>query len=69
MNFGRYIYVRLPFRAAPEQDIFLKKGDDPFEELLNVFGIANDILAVGYDKGSTDDDTMLHIILQICRKK
>ena len=39
----------LPFGAAPAGDMFQRKIDEIFKDLPNVFGIADDILAVGYE--------------------
>ena len=49
--FGRYRYKRLPFRAALAGDMFQHKIDEIFNDMLNVFGIADNILVIGYDKG------------------
>ena len=48
-QFGRCRYKSLPFRAAPAGDMFQRKPDEIFENLPNVFGIAENILVVGYD--------------------
>ena len=40
-----------------------------FQELPNVFGIADDFIVVGYDSDGTDHDTALHRVLQIYRKE
>ena len=67
-QFDRYRYKRLPFGAAPMGDMFQHKIDEIFKNLPNVFGIANDILVVGYDTDGKDQDEMLPQVLQICRQ-
>ena len=48
--------------------MFQTRIDDIFKDLLNVFGIADDILVVGYDvDGKYHDDTQQRV-LQICRQ-
>ena len=49
--------------------MFQRKIDVIFTEVLSVFGIAYDIVVIGYDKYSTDYDTVLHRVLQICKKE
>ena len=61
------ICKRLPFGAAPAGNMFQQKIDEIFKKLPNVFGIADDILVVGYDSDSKDHDKMLWQVLQICR--
>ena len=56
-QFGRYRYKRLPYGAAPTGDMF--QIDEIFKNLPNVFGIADDILIVGYDIAGKDHDEML----------
>ena len=58
-QFGRYRYKRLPFGAAPTGDIFLCKMDEIFKNVPNVFGIADDILVVGYDTDGKDHNEIL----------
>ena len=53
-QFGRYRYKRLPFAAVPVGDMFQRKIDEIFKDLPNVFGIADDILVVGYDVDGKD---------------
>ena len=45
--FGRYRYKHLPFGAAPAGDMFQHKIDEIFNDMPNVFGIADDILVTG----------------------
>ena len=40
-------------------DMFQHKIDEIFKNLLNVFGIADDILVVSYDSDGKDHDEML----------
>ena len=41
------------------EDMFQRKIDEIFKDLLNVFGIADDILVVGYDADGKDHDDTL----------
>ena len=45
--------------------MFQRKIDE-ISELPNVFGIADDILVVGYDENSSDHDDLLWRVLLIC---
>ena len=45
--------------SSPTGDMFQCKIDEIFRNLPNVFGIANDILVVGYDPDGKSDDEML----------
>ena len=47
---------KLPFGANPPGNMFQKKIDKILKELPNVFGIADDILAVGYNDNGRDHD-------------
>ena len=67
-QFGRYRYKQLPFRAAPTGDMFQRKIDKISEELPNVYGIADDILVVGYEADGKDYDKTLQRMPQICRQ-
>ena len=60
-------YKRLPFGAAPTYDMFHYMIAEIFKYLPNVFGIADDILVVGYDIDGKDHDEILQQVLQICR--
>ena len=55
-QFGRYRYKRLPFGVAPTGDMFQCKIDEIFKDLPNAFGIADDILVVGYNADGKDHD-------------
>ena len=65
--FGRYRYKHLPFRAAPAGDMFQGKFDDIFNDMPNVFGIAGDILVIGYDKDGTDHNKAVYKVLRWCQ--
>ena len=54
-----YRYKVLPFGAASTGDMFQCRIDKIFKNLLNVFGIADDILVVGYDTDGNDHDEMM----------
>ena len=58
-QFGRFRYRRLPFGAAPAEDMFQTKLDKMFTNLPNVFGTINDILVVDYDGDGKDHDNTL----------
>ena len=47
--------------------MFQQKINEIFKNLLNVFGIADDILVVGYDSDVKDHDEILCQVLQVCR--
>ena len=66
--FVRYQYKCLPFRAAPVGDMFQHKIDEIFNDMPNIFGIADDILAIGYDKDGADHDATVHKVLMQCRE-
>ena len=55
----------LSFGAVSRGDKFQTKIDEIFKELPNVFGIADDILIVGYDDNDRDHDTTLWRVLLI----
>ena len=48
--FGRNQCIRLSFGAGPVGDMFQKKIDELFSGMSNVFGIADDILIIGFDE-------------------
>ena len=48
--FGGYRYITLPFGVALTNDMFQRKVDKLLHVLPNVFGIAYDILIVGFDE-------------------
>ena len=47
---GRYCYKCLPFGAALEGNMLQRKNNKIFNVIPNVFGIADDILVIGYDE-------------------
>ena len=65
--FGRYRYKQLPFAAAPVGNMFQHKIDEIFNDMPNVFGIADDILVIGYDKDRTDHDKAVYNVLRQCQ--
>ena len=65
--FGRYCYKQLPFGAAPAGNMFQRKIDDIFNDMPNVFGIADDILVIGYDKDGADHDEAVYNVLRRCQ--
>ena len=62
---GRYRFTRLPFGVLPEGDVLQQKINESFKDLPNVFGIADDILIVGYDTDSKDHNRTLRHIMQM----
>ena len=62
--FDRYRYKHLPFGAALAGDMFQCKIDEIFNDMPNVFGIADDILVIGYDKDGTDHDEAVYKVLK-----
>ena len=66
-QFDRYRYKRQQFGGAHAGDMFQRKIDKIFKDLLNVFDITDDILAVGYDVDGKDHDDTVERVLQICR--
>ena len=65
--FGRYQYKHLPFGAAPVGNMFQHKIDKIFNNMPNVFGIADDILVIGYDKNGADHDEAVYSVLRQCQ--
>ena len=64
----RYRYKWLSLGTASADGVFRRKTDEIFKELPNVFGIADDILIVGYDDNGRDHDNLLRRLLEICRE-
>ena len=62
--FGRYRYKWLPFGAVPAGDMFQWKIDEIFNDMPNVFGIADNILVIGYDKDGADHDEAVYNMLR-----
>ena len=67
-QFGSYRYKWLPFGAASAGNMFQRKSDEIFNDMPNVFGIADDILAAGYEAGGKDHDETVQRVLQRCRQ-
>ena len=65
--FGRYRYKCLLFGAVLVGDMFQCKIDEIFNDMPNVFGIADDILVIGYDKDGTDHDEAVYKVLKWCQ--
>ena len=65
--FGRYCYKHLPFAAVPMSDVFQRKIDEIFNDIPNVFGIADDILVIGYNKDRADHDEAVYSVLRQCQ--
>ena len=67
-QFGRYRYKWLPFGAVPAGNMFQCKIDKIFNDMPNIFGIADDILVIDYDNDGTDHDAMMCKVLQRCEE-
>ena len=65
--FGRYCYKCLLFGAALVGDMFQCKIDEIFNDMPNVFGIADDILVIGYKKDRADHDEAVYSVLKWCQ--
>ena len=61
------ISVYLPFGAAPLGNMFQCKIDEIFNDIPNVFGVADDILVIGYGKDGTDNNVAVYKVLRQCR--
>ena len=66
--FGRYQYKQLLFGAVLAGDMFQCKIDEIFSNMHNVFGIAEDILVIGYDENGADHDAAVHKVLWQCEE-
>ena len=64
--FGRYRYKHLLFGEVPAGDMFQHKIDKIFNEMPNVFGIADNILVTEYNKDGTDHDEAAYKVLKQC---
>ena len=67
MSVGQYRCKQLPFGAAPSGNMFQWKIDGICNDMLNVFGIVDDILVVGYEDNGRDHDETVWKVLQRCR--
>ena len=47
--------------------MFQWKIDEIFNDILNVLGIVDDILVIGYDKDGTDHDRAVYRALRCCQ--
>ena len=65
--FGRYWYKHLPFGAVPVSNMFQRKIDEIFNDMPNVFGTADDILVIGYNKNGADHDEAVYSVLRQCQ--
>ena len=45
-------------------DMFQHIIDEVFSDMPNIFGIADDILVIGYDENGADHDAAVHNVLQ-----
>ena len=63
-TFGRYWYKCLPFGAVLVGNMFQCKIDKIFNDMPNIFGIADDILVIGYDEDGTDHDEVVYSMLR-----
>ena len=66
-SFDKYRYKWLPFGAVPAGDMFQHKIDKIFNDMQNVFGIADDILVIGYNKDGADHDEAVYKVLKWCQ--
>ena len=65
--FGRYCYKHLLFGASLAGYIIQRKIDEIFNDITNVFGIADDILVIGYNKDEADHDEAVYSVLEWCQ--
>ena len=65
--FGKYRYKHLSLGAVLAGNIFQCKIDEIFNDMPDVFGIADDILVMGYDKDGTDHDEAVYNVLRQCQ--
>ena len=66
--FGRYRYKQLLFRAVPVGNMFQHTIDEIFSDVLNILGITNDILVIGYNDNGTDHNAMVYKVIQRCEE-
>ena len=57
------------FGVAPEDDMFQRKMYETFKGLPNIFGIADDILTVGYATEWRDHDRTQRHMMHICHQE
>ena len=65
---GKYRYKHLPFGEAPVANMFQCKIDEIFSDMPSMFGIADNILVIGYDEDGADHDATVHKVLQQCEE-
>ena len=65
-QFGRYRDKCLPFGAAPAGNMFQHKIDEIFNDIPNVFRIADDILVIEYNNDGKDHDEAVYDVLKRC---
>ena len=58
-----------PYTVAPTGNIILQKINETFKGFQNVFGIADNILIVGYDANNRDHDRALAGVIQIFQQE
>ena len=66
--FGRYQYKHLLCRAVPVGNMFQCKIDEIFNNMPKVFGIADDILVIGYNEDRADHDKAIYNMLRCCKQ-
>ena len=66
--FGWYWCMHLPFGVVPVGNMFQQKIDEIFSDMPNVFGIADNIIVIGYDVDGADFDAAVHKVLQWCKE-
>ena len=66
--FGRYQYKCLLFRAAPVGNMFQHKINEIFNDMPNIFGITDEILAMGYNKDGRGHDEAVYNMLRPCKE-
>ena len=65
--FGRYQYKGLLFGAVLAGNMFQHKIEEIFNDMPNVFGIADGILVIGYDRNRADHDETVYSVLRQCQ--
>ena len=48
--------------------MFQHKIDEIFSDMPNIFGIADNILVIGYDEDRADHDATVHKVLRLCKE-
>ena len=62
--FCRYWYKHLQFGAAPVGNMFQCKINEIFNDMPNIFGIADNSLVMGYDEDGTDHNEAVYNVLR-----